>query len=99
MMSRTWKDPITGVPVLSPGGTVFDITSLSGPNEPEGEPTHIVCCDPGTALCGADTVGQSIKAVHPGKSSDNPCKTCVVMDSYSAKCKEPKCPGVGPVSA
>lgn len=75
-------------------GEVF----AAGPNEPAGEPTHICCCDPGRALCGADTTGQAIEAVHP-KASGTPCRKCVELDGRGAKCGEPKCPGPGPVDA
>lgn len=97
-MPSTWKDPVTGIPVLSPGGTVFDITNLPAPNEPDGEPTHVVCCDPSTALCGADTVGQSIKAVHPGSKAaeGRPCSACLSLDGFGARCADPKCPEIGP---
>ena len=71
---------------------------IEGPSEPAGEPTHICCCDPGTALCGADVTGQSIRVVHPEASAD-PCAECVRLDRRGAKCSDPKCPGPGPVGA
>lgn len=69
--------------------------TIHGPNEPAGEPTHICCCDPATALCGADVAGQSIKAVHPENSS-RPCLRCVALDNRGARCDDPKCPGLNP---
>jgi hypothetical protein len=87
-----------GTPNLHPEGTVWEITDLVGPHEPDGKPTHICCCDPSRALCGADTTGQSIKAVHP-KAGSNPCPRCVELDLRGAKCAEPKCPGPGATDA
>lgn len=74
------------------------MAGLRFPLESDGEPDHIVCCDIGTALCGADTAGQDIKAVHP-KAGSNPCARCVELDARRAKCSEPKCPGPGPVDS
>ena len=69
--------------------------TLHGPNEPAGEPTHICCCDPATALCGADVAGQSIKAVPPHRLK-NACPRCVALDNLGVRCADPKCPGPNP---
>ena len=64
----------------------------------DGELTHICCCDPGVALCGAKVTGQTLTAVHPEAGKD-PCRPCVLLDLRGAKCSDPKCPGPGPSGA
>jgi len=56
---------------------------------------HIVCCDIGTALCGANVTGQAILGAHP-KTSSTPCPRCVELDRRKARCSDPKCPGPWP---
>lgn len=55
------------------------------------ELSHIVCCDPGRALCGMDVLGQAVLLLHPDKSA-NPCLACISRDVLGVRCSA-ECPG------
>lgn len=50
---------------------------------------HIVCCDPATALCGADVRGEVILFI--GRQG-RVCKKCLERDGNGFKCN-PRCTG------
>jgi hypothetical protein len=54
---------------------------------------HIVCCDPDTALCGADVAGEDISLSTPDHAP-NLCPNCRELAALSATCSEPSCLGV-----
>jgi hypothetical protein len=89
-MTRGWKDPITGVPVLSSAGTIWDITS--SPLKPEID--HIVCCRPDISLCGKQVGHETLRySPEPAKDAQNPCPECWNKAADNARCPEPGCPG------
>lgn len=54
------------------------------------ERDHIICCDPDTALCGADVSGEDISLATPDKAP-NLCPTCLTLSVLSATCDDPGC--------
>ena len=89
-MTRSWKDPITGVPVLSAAGTAWDITS--GGLKPALD--HVVCCEPTRALCGADVKDEPLQfSADPAATAQNPCQPCFNIAADNGRCRVPMCPG------
>lgn len=89
-MTRGWRDPITGVPVLSAAGTVWDITS----GELKLPLDHVCCCEPTRALCGADVKDEPLQfSADPATDAANPCQPCFNLAADNARCRVPMCPG------
>lgn len=89
-MTRGWKDPITGVPVLSSAGTVWDIAA----DGIRPALDHVVCCEPTRALCGADVKDEPLQfSADPAATAQNPCQKCFNLAADNARCRVPMCPG------
>lgn len=74
-------------PILNADGTAWDITDALKP-----ELDHVVCCNPGKALCGAWVAGTAVAFGSPA-ASKNPCQKCFNLAADGAKCDAPMCPG------
>lgn len=53
---------------------------------------HIVCCDPDTALCGADVAGEDLSLDTPDKAP-NMCPVCLTLSVLRSTCASPGCLG------
>jgi hypothetical protein len=60
------------------------------PAEVDEDITHLTCCSPDVALCGADVSDE------PWVEGDtNDCSLCVLADESQAWCQDPGCPDRG----
>jgi hypothetical protein len=60
-----------------------------------GDLVHVVCCDPGTALCGAGVAGDPWVRDDVRAAGDEDCRACLAAEAAGGACR-PGCPGGGP---
>ena len=66
---------MTLLPAPAPAG--------AGPTDTDDPFDHAYCCDPDTALCGAD-----ISDNEYGEEQDNPCPLCELIEARGVLCGE-----------
>lgn len=99
-MTRGWKDPITGVPVLMLGAPAAAVRGAVEAERKEAARRkllpldHVCCCEPTRALCGADVKDEPLHfSTDPATTAQNPCAQCFNLAADNARCRVPMCPG------